>query len=156
MGLTMTKPSYYITTPIYYPSDNLHIGHAYCTTIADSLARFHRLKGEDVFFLTGSDEHGLKIQRKAKEKGVTPIQYVDAIIANFKLLWKELNISNNDFIRTSQERHHKVVQDALQKFMSRAISIRKITRACTAYPANPTGWSVNWMKTTAAPTAIVR
>ena len=111
----MTKPSYYITTPIYYPSDNLHIGHAYCTTIADSLARFHRLKGEDVFFLTGSDEHGLKIQRKAKEKGVTPIQYVDAIIANFKLLWKELNISNNDFIRTSQERHHKVVQDALQK-----------------------------------------
>ena len=115
MGLTMTKPSYYITTPIYYPSDNLHIGHAYCTTIADSLARFHRLKGEDVFFLTGSDEHGLKIQRKAKEKGVTPIQYVDAIIANFKLLWKELNISNNDFIRTSQERHHKVVQDALQK-----------------------------------------
>ena len=106
---------YYITTPIYYPSDNLHIGHAYCTTIADSLARFHRLKGEDVFFLTGSDEHGLKIQRKAKEKGVTPIQYVDAIIANFKLLWKELNISNNDFIRTSQERHHKVVQDALQK-----------------------------------------
>ena len=115
MGMTMTKPSYYITTPIYYPSDNLHIGHAYCTTIADSLARFHRLKGEDVFFLTGSDEHGLKIQRKAKEKGVTPIQYVDAIIANFKLLWKELNISNNDFIRTSQERHHKVVQDALQK-----------------------------------------
>ena len=111
----MTKPSYYITTPIYYPSDNLHIGHAYCTTIADSLARFHRLKGEDVFFLPGSDEHGLKIQRKAKEKGVTPIQYVDAIIANFKLLWKELNISNNDFIRTSQERHHKVVQDALQK-----------------------------------------
>ena len=109
MGLTMTKPSYYITTPIYYPSDNLHIGHAYCTTIADSLARFHRLKGEDVFFLTGSDEHGLKIQRKAKEKGVTPIQYVDAI-----------------------------------------------TRACTAYPANPTGWSVSWMKTTAAPTAIVR
>lgn len=122
----MTKPSYYITTPIYYPSDNLHIGHAYCTTIADSLARFHRLKGEDVFFLTGSDEHGLKIQRKAKEKGVTPIQYVDAIIANFKLLWKELNISNNDFIRTSQERHHKVVQDALQKFMSREISIRKL------------------------------
>ena len=152
----MTKPSYYITTPIYYPSDNLHIGHAYCTTIADSLARFHRLKGEDVFFLTGSDEHGLKIQRKAKEKGVTPIQYVDAIIANFKLLWKELNISNNDFIRTSQERHHKVVQDALQKIYEQGDIYKKITRVCTAYPANPTGWSVSWMKTTAAPTAIVR
>ena len=111
----MTKPTFYITTPIYYPSDNLHIGHAYCTTIADSIARFHRLKGEDVFFLTGSDEHGLKIQRKAKEKGVTPIQYVDAIIANFKLLWERLHISNNDFIRTSQKRHEKVVQDTLQK-----------------------------------------
>ncbi len=111
----MTKPAYYITTPIYYPSDNLHIGHAYCTTIADSLARFHRAKGEDVFFLTGSDEHGLKIQRKANEQGITPIQYVDKIIANFKLLWKRLNISNNDFIRTSEERHHKVVQQVLQK-----------------------------------------
>ena len=91
----MTKPTYYITTPIYYPSDKLHIGHAYCTTIADTLARFHRAKGEDVFFLTGSDEHGLKIQRKAQEKGITPIEYVDAIIANFKQLWNELNISNN-------------------------------------------------------------
>lgn len=111
----MSKNSFYITTPIYYPSDNLHIGHAYCTTIADTVARYHRAKGEDVFFLTGSDEHGLKIQRKAAEKGVTPIQYVDAIVANFKKLWKMLNISNNDFIRTSEERHHKVVQEVLQK-----------------------------------------
>ena len=111
----MTKPSFYITTPIYYPSDNLHIGHAYCTTVADSLARFHRAKGEDVFFLTGSDEHGLKIQRKASEKGITPLEYVDKIIANFKLLWKELNISNNDFIRTSEARHEKVVQEVLTR-----------------------------------------
>lgn len=111
----MDQNAYYITTPIYYPSDKLHIGHAYCTTIADSLARFHRLKGEDVFFLTGSDEHGLKIQRKANEKGITPLQYVDEIVANFQLLWRELNISNNDFIRTSQERHHKVVQETLMK-----------------------------------------
>lgn len=111
----MSKNSFYITTPIYYPSDNLHIGHAYCTTIADTVARYHRAKGEDVFFLTGSDEHGLKIQRKAAEKGITPIQYVDAIVANFKKLWKMLNISNNDFIRTSEERHHKVVQAVLQK-----------------------------------------
>lgn len=111
----MSKNSFYITTPIYYPSDNLHIGHAYCTTIADTVARYHRAKGEDVFFLTGSDEHGLKIQRKAAEKGITPIQYVDAIVANFKKLWKMLNISNNDFIRTSEERHYKVVQAVLQK-----------------------------------------
>lgn len=111
----MSKNSFYITTPIYYPSDNLHIGHAYCTTIADTVARYHRAKGDDVFFLTGSDEHGLKIQRKAAEKGITPIQYVDAIVANFKKLWKMLNISNNDFIRTSEERHHKVVQAVLQK-----------------------------------------
>ena len=111
----MSKNSFYITTPIYYPSDNLHIGHAYCTTIADTVARYHRAKGEDVFFLTGSDEHGLKIQRKAAEKGITPIQYVDAIVANFKKLWKMLNISNNDFIRTSEERHHKVVQAVMQK-----------------------------------------
>ena len=121
----MTKPTYYITTPIYYPSDKLHIGHAYCTTIADTLARFHRAKGEVVFFLTGSDEHGLKIQRKAQEKGITPIEYVDAIIANFKQLWNELNISNNDFIRTSEERHHKVVQDVLTKIFEQGDIYKK-------------------------------
>ena len=111
----MTKPSFYITTPIYYPSDNLHIGHAYCTTIADTIARYRRAAGYDVLFLTGSDEHGQKIQRKAEEKGVTPIQYVDAIVANFKLLWQKLGISNDDFIRTSEKRHEKVVQEIMQK-----------------------------------------
>lgn len=119
------KGSYYITTPIYYPSDNLHIGHAYCTTVADCLARFHRDLGEDVFFLTGSDEHGLKIQRKANENGVTPQAYVDKIIANFKLLWRQLNISNDDFIRTSEPRHHKVVQDALQKIFEQGDIYKK-------------------------------
>ena len=121
----MTKPTFYITTPIYYPSDKLHIGHAYCTTIADTVARYHRAKGEDVFFLTGSDEHGLKIQRKATEMGVTPLQYVDEIIANFKLLWQRLNISNNDFLRTSQERHHKVVQSVLQKIFDQGDIYKK-------------------------------
>lgn len=116
---------YYVTTPIYYPSDKLHIGHAYCTTLADALARYHRVKGDDTFFLTGSDEHGLKIQRKAAEKGVTPIQYVDEIIANFKLLWKKLNISNDDFIRTSEARHEKVVQDALQKIFEQGDIYKK-------------------------------
>ncbi|MCQ2381342.1 MAG: methionine--tRNA ligase [Acidaminococcaceae bacterium] len=116
---------YYITTPIYYPSDKLHIGHAYCTTVADALARYHRIKGDDTFFLTGSDEHGLKIQRKAAEKGVTPLEYVDGIIANFKLLWKKLNISNDDFIRTSEERHHKVVQNALKKIFEQGDIYKK-------------------------------
>jgi methionyl-tRNA synthetase len=87
---------YYISTPIYYPSDRLHIGHAYCTTIADSLARYQRLEGKEVFFLTGSDEHGQKIQRKAEEKGVTPIGYVDGIVASFQQLWRKLGISNDD------------------------------------------------------------
>ena len=109
------KRKYYITTPIYYPSAKLHIGHTYCTTIADSLARFHRLRGDDVFFLTGSDEHGQKIQRAAEEKGVKPIEYVDEIVSLFQELWKKLNISNDDFIRTTEKRHEKVVQALMQK-----------------------------------------
>lgn len=109
------KRKYYITTPIYYPSAKLHIGHTYCTTIADSLARFHRLRGDDVLFLTGSDEHGQKIQRAAEEKGVKPIEYVDEIVSLFQELWKKLNISNDDFIRTTEKRHEKVVQALMQK-----------------------------------------
>ncbi len=111
----MTKPSFYITTPIYYPSANLHIGHAYCTTIADTIARYKRANGFDVRFITGSDEHGQKIQRKAKEAGVTPIQYVDGIVANFKKLWSMLGISYDDFVRTSEPRHQKVVQEVLKR-----------------------------------------
>ncbi|MEG6585224.1 methionine--tRNA ligase [Dendrosporobacter sp. 1207_IL3150] len=111
----MEKKPFYITTPIYYPSDKLHIGHAYCTTIADSVARFKRLAGYDVFFLTGSDEHGQKIQRKAQENKVTPIEYVDKIVDSFKHLWVKLNISNDDFIRTTETRHREVVQAIFQK-----------------------------------------
>lgn len=107
--------SFYITTPIYYPSAKLHIGHAYCTTIADSAARYHRLAGDDVFFLTGSDEHGQKIQEKAEAEGVTPIEYVDKIVAGFQNLWQLLNISNDDFIRTTQPRHEKVVQEIFRR-----------------------------------------
>ena len=109
------KPKYYITTPIYYPSAKLHIGHTYCTSIADSMARFKRLDGYDVFFLTGSDEHGQKIEQKAEEAGVTPIEYTDKIVGMFQQLWKELNISNDDFIRTTQKRHEKVVQMLFQR-----------------------------------------
>lgn len=111
----MEKKPFYITTPIYYPSDKLHIGHAYCTTIADSIARYKRLAGFDVFFLTGSDEHGQKIQRKAQEKEITPLQYVDGIVASFQNLWRKLNISNDDFIRTTETRHREVVQTIFQK-----------------------------------------
>ena len=111
----MAKETFYITTPIYYPSAKLHIGHAYCTTIADTIARFKRLAGYEVFFLTGSDEHGQKIQRTAESQGVTPLEYVDKIVASFQELWKRLEISNDDFIRTSEPRHHEVVQEIFRR-----------------------------------------
>ena len=104
------KKTFYITTPIYYPSDNLHIGHAYCSTAADSMARFKRMTGYDTYFLTGTDEHGQKIERKAKDKGVTPQAYVDNIVSGIKDLWKLMDISYDDFIRTTDERHVKSVQ----------------------------------------------
>lgn len=107
----MNKPSFYITTPIYYPSDNLHIGHAYTTVAADTIARYKKMKGYDVRFLTGSDEHGQKIERTAKTKGQTPIQYVDKIVASFKELWSKLDIQYDDFIRTTEPRHMKAVQN---------------------------------------------
>ena len=109
------KTPFYITTPIYYPSAKLHIGHAYCTTVADTIARFKRLVGYDVFFLTGSDEHGQKIQQAAEKEGVTPQAYVDRIVAGFQELWQLLGISYDDFIRTSEERHHELVQNIFQQ-----------------------------------------
>jgi len=108
------KP-FYITTPIYYPSANLHIGHAYCTTIADAIARYKRLAGYEVFFLTGSDEHGQKIQRSAQAQGKSPLEYVDPIVDNFKELWRKFHISNDDFIRTSEPRHEQVVQEIFRR-----------------------------------------
>ena len=109
------KEKYYITTPIYYPSANFHIGHCYTTIIADSIARYQRLKGKEVFFLTGTDEHGQKIENKAKEKGVTPKEYVDEIVDNAKDLWKSLGISYDKFIRTTDEYHEKAVQKIFDK-----------------------------------------
>ncbi|AFK85677.1 MULTISPECIES: methionine--tRNA ligase [Thermoanaerobacterium] len=107
--------TFYITTPIYYPSDKLHIGHSYTTVAADAMARFKRLTGYDVMFLTGTDEHGQKIQRKAKEKGVTPKQYVDEIVAWIKDLWKTMDISNDKFIRTTDQQHEEIVQKIFTK-----------------------------------------
>jgi methionyl-tRNA synthetase len=108
--MTEKKGTYYISTPIYYPSDNLHIGHTYCTVMADAMARFKRLSGYDVHFLTGTDEHGQKIQTIADKAGVTPQEYVDKIVANIKELWKTMEISYDDFIRTTEPRHIKRVQ----------------------------------------------
>ncbi|MBC8528666.1 methionine--tRNA ligase [Christensenellaceae bacterium NSJ-44] len=104
------KKTFYVTTPIYYPSDNLHIGHAYCSVAADTLARFKKLTGYDVYFLTGTDEHGQKIERRAKEAGVTPQAFVDKIVSGVKELWKLMDVDYNDFIRTTDERHVKAVQ----------------------------------------------
>ena len=106
----MADKKFYITTPIYYPSDKLHIGHTYSTVQADAISRYKRLRGYDTFFLTGTDEHGQKIEDKAKEAGVTPKEYVDKIVDGIKDLWKLMNITNDKFIRTTDEYHEKAVQ----------------------------------------------
>ncbi len=111
----MSKKTYYITTPIYYPSGKLHIGHSYTTVAADAVARYKRLTGYDVMFLTGTDEHGQKIQLKAEEKGVTPKQYVDEIVSGIKDLWKLMKITNDRFIRTTDEEHVAAVQNIFKK-----------------------------------------
>ncbi len=106
----MDKKTFYITTPIYYPSDNLHIGHSYCTVATDTMARYKRMLGYDVMFLTGTDEHGQKIEEKAKAAGVTPQQYVDHIVAGIQELWKLMNISHDRFIRTTDDYHMESVK----------------------------------------------
>lgn len=111
----MKKDTFYITTPIYYPSDNLHIGHTYCTVATDTVARFKRIMGYDVRFLTGTDEHGQKIETVAKEKGVTPKEFLDDIVSNIQKLWKTLDISYDHFIRTTDEKHKKIVQNIFMK-----------------------------------------
>jgi methionyl-tRNA synthetase len=110
--------TYYITTPIYYPSGEPHLGHVYTTLCADTLARWHRLIGEDVFFLTGTDEHGIKMVKTAAERGIEPRQLADEMAGVFEGLWKELEVSNDDFIRTPQPRHVKTVQAIVQKLLA--------------------------------------
>jgi methionyl-tRNA synthetase len=113
--IKLKKKKFYITTPIYYVNDKPHIGHAYTTIIADILARWHRIKGEKVFFLTGTDEHGEKVEKAAKDVGKSPKEFVDEIVEQFKSTWKKLNISYDDFIRTTEERHEKVVIEVIKK-----------------------------------------
>lgn len=113
------KEKFYITTPIYYPSGNPHIGHCYTTVACDSIARFRRMQGKDVIFLTGTDEHGLKIEQKAAEKGVTPKEYVDEIVAVFKDLWSYMNISYDRYIRTTDDYHVETVQKIFKELYDR-------------------------------------
>ncbi len=110
------KKTFYITTPIYYPSGNMHIGHTYTTVAADTMTRFKKMTGYDAYFLTGTDEHGQKIERKAAEAGVTPKEFVDKIVGETKELWKLMNIEYDDFIRTTDERHEKIVQKIFRQF----------------------------------------
>ena len=111
----MENKKFYITTPIYYPSSSFHVGHCYCTVVADAIARYKRLRGYDVFFMTGTDEHGQKIEGKAKDAGVTPKEFVDEIVADTKDLWKKLGISYDKYIRTTDEEHKACVQKIFQK-----------------------------------------
>ena len=110
----MTK-TFYVTTPIYYPNDIPHLGHAYTTIAADVLSRWNSLLGYDVFFLTGTDEHGKKLQNAAEKAGKTPKQFIDEIVPEFKSAWKKLNIEYSRFIRTTDKDHESVVQKILQK-----------------------------------------
>ena len=114
--MSETKKPFYITTPIYYPSGNMTIGHTYTTVAADTMTRFKKMQGYDAYFLTGTDEHGQKIEKKATEAGVTPIEYVDKIVAETKDLWKLMDIQYDDFIRTTEERHMKIVQKIFRQF----------------------------------------
>ncbi|OEG62497.1 methionine--tRNA ligase [Halanaerobium sp. ST460_2HS_T2] len=126
----MSRDTYYVTTPIYYPSDKLHIGHAYTTVAADTIARYKKMQGYDTMFLTGSDEHGQKIERKAQEAGKEPKEYVDQIVATFKDLWDKLDIDYDYFIRTTEERHEKVVQKIFKKLYDKG----------DIYKGNYEGW----------------
>ncbi|MBQ7696737.1 MAG: methionine--tRNA ligase [Lentisphaeria bacterium] len=121
---------YYVTTPIYYVNDRPHIGHAYTTILADVLASFHRSLGDDTYFLTGTDEHGQKVENAAAKKGIPPLQHADETVVRFQELWKRLGITNDDFIRTTQERHIRVVQQVLQDLFDRG----------EIYKADYTGW----------------
>ena len=112
------KQPFYITTPIYYPSGKLHIGSAYTTIACDVLARYKRLMGHDVYYLTGLDEHGQKIEEKAKEAGLTPQAYVDGMAVGVKELWQLLDISYDKFIRTTDDYHEKAVADVFEKLLA--------------------------------------
>ena len=131
------KGKYYMTTAIAYTSGKPHIGNTYEIVLADSIARYKRLLGYDVFFQTGTDEHGQKIELKAQEAGVSPKEYVDKVAGQVKGIWDLMNASYDKFIRTTDTDHEKQVQKILKSCMTREISTRAIMKGCTAPPVNP-------------------
>ncbi|MFR6055505.1 MAG: class I tRNA ligase family protein, partial [Eubacteriales bacterium] len=124
------KEKYYITTPIYYPSGNWHIGHCYTTVVCDAFARYNKMLGKDVFFLTGTDEHGQKVEKKAAEAGVTPIEFVNPLVAGLKEIWSLLDIGYDKFIRTTDEEHVKAVQTIFKQLYDKG----------EIYKAEYSGW----------------
>src|SRR5436189_4582612 len=110
--------TFYITTPIYYPTDEPHIGHVYTTLCADTIARYHRLKGDDTFLLTGTDEHGVKMVKTAAEQNIEPRALADRNVAVFQQLWKEFDITHDGFIRTTDARHKQTVQRIVEKLLA--------------------------------------
>ena len=114
------RRSFYVTTPIYYVNDLPHIGHTYTTVVADALARYHRLTGDEVYFLTGTDEHGQKIERAAAKRGITPLALADEVVENYRTLWPALAISHDDFIRTTEARHEQGVYELFRKIREKS------------------------------------
>jgi methionyl-tRNA synthetase len=129
-----SKPTFYITTPIYYVNDIPHIGHAYTTVAADVLARFWRLMGKKVFFLTGTDEHGQKVERAAQSKGLSPKEHADIMVKNFQTLWSKLNISNDAFIRTTDKEHKKIVQELLDVLWKKGEIVKRTYKGWYCIP----------------------
>src|SRR5207245_1619270 len=119
LGARVMRRNFYLTTPIYYVNDVPHIGHAYTTVVADVIARFRRMTGQQVYFLTGTDEHGQHVERAAKAKGLLPLQFADEVVERFRSLWKTLGISNDDFIRTTEDRHRRGAERLYQKIAAR-------------------------------------
>ena len=143
MNMADGNNTFYITTPIYYPSGKLHIGHAYTTVAGDAMARYKRLRGFDVRYLTGTDEHGQKIQRKAEEKNVTPQQYVDDIVSGIKELWDKMDISYDDFIRTTEPRHKEIVEKIFARLLNKVIFILMSMKVGIQFPMRRTIQSIN-------------
>ncbi len=138
--------TYYITTPIYYTSGKPHVGHAYCSIMADTLARYHRFIGDDVYFLTGTDEHGQKVEENAAKLNMSPKEFVDSLDVEFKALWKKLNISYDSYIRTTDEHHHVAVQRISKSSTIKEISTKKTMKGIIVFLVKRIGQSISWQR----------
>ena len=143
--MAQNKGKYYMTTAIAYTSGKPHIGNTYEIILADSIARYKRAEGYDVYFQTGTDEHGQKIQEKAEAAGITPKEYVDQVSGEVKRIWDLVNASYDNFVRTTDEDHEKCVKKIFKKLYDQGdISTRALMRACTVHPVSPSGRSPSW------------